>query len=613
VYEPQQHVERCAAAKRGSRSPRLSLDHLDTRGIAFSDRPHWIARRRGELVGVRRGNSNGNGNGEVPRGGLGRGPHDRALTAVDLFAGAGGFSLGLRRAGFDVILANEYSVDAEWTYRHNLLGGTWEGVFPERPAEPTGRARKAYRAAARKQMMGERDALARDYDRHMRGGDIREVLPNQWLRRWLDGHSAGIDVLVAGPPCQGFSCAGKACPDDERNLLVHEALRVIRVLQPRVAIIENVPGMLERHSSLVREIGLGLSRRSKNRPGYHVFAELVHGEPLGVPQTRRRLLIVGVRRDLVPLDAVEKLPSLLFPVACPQERPADRRLFGTALSAGSALAAKEILGDLAASPPPFGSGEKWTQPYRRNGRHAPSTFLREVRATPSAYLDGRLMDPADRAAVNEYFNHEASSHLPDVARRLQLLREAAASSAEARQHRCSSAWLRRQFIEQFPALVTKKASQRVLLPDEWPMLTVTSLPDDIVHHAEDRIPTVREVARLQTFPDWFEFKGVRTTGAERRRAGVYVPQYTQVANAVPPRLAHAVAARIRQFLLLVEGDPACDFTPDGGLYVTSNVKGTARERLDEIDAALRAADNPRRGRNRGSTVRGASLAERADL
>ena len=100
------------------------------------------------------------------------------------------------------------------------------------------------------------------------------------------------------------------------------------------------------------------------------------------------------------------------------------------------------------------------------------------------------------------------------------------------------------------------------------MLTVTSLPDDIVHYAEDRTPTVREVARLQTFPDWFEFKGVRTTGAERRRAGVYVPQYTQVANAVPPRFAHAVAARIRQVLLLMEMDPACRFQPDGGLYTT---------------------------------------------
>ena len=157
-------------------------------------------------------------------------------------------------------------------------------------------------------------------------------------------------------------------------------------------------------------------------------------------------------------------------------------------------------------------------------------------------------------------------------------------------HRCSSTWLRHQVSKRFPELITKKASQRVLVENEWPMLTVTSLPDDIVHHAEDRIPTVREIARLQTFPDWFEFKGIRTTGAERRRAGVYVPQYTQVANAVPPRFAHAVAARIRQLLYLVEEDPACRFVPDGGFYASPNVKGRARSRLDEISDAFQVAN-----------------------
>ena len=99
-----------------------------------------------------------------------------------------------------------------------------------------------------------------------------------------------------------------------------------------------------------------------------------------------------------------------------------------------------------------------------------------------------IMGSTDEAALAEYFNHEASSHVPDVARRFQLLRKAATTSLEARKHRCSSTWLRRQFSEQFPQFVSKKASQRVLVAEEWPMLTVTSLPDDIVHHAEDRIP-----------------------------------------------------------------------------------------------------------------------------
>lgn len=550
----------------------------------------------------RRRNRKGGASGEPNR--------SRALTAVDLFAGAGGFSLGLLRAGFNVVLANEYSVDAEWTYRHNILGDTPEGAFPERPSDLSAHARKVHRGEAREQMLAERDELAQDFDRHMRGGDVREALPNRWLRRWLTRYPAGIDLVVAGPPCQGFSSAGAARSDDERNLLVHEALRVIRVLQPRVAIIENVPGMLERHPDLVREIGLTLSRRGKNRPGYHVYAELVHGEPLGVPQTRRRLLIVGIRRDIVHPDASASLPRVLFPVACPQERPRDARRLGTPVSGGSSLSAKEIIGDLAASPPPYGTGEIWTQTYRRNGRRSPNAFLREMRAVRTQYLDGGIM--ARDTGVKEYFNHEASLHLPNVARRFQLLRKASASSPEARQHRCSSAWLRRKFGKRFSKLVTKKASQRVLLADEWPMLTVTSLPDDIVHHAEDRIPTVREVARLQTFPDWFEFKGVRTTGADLRRAGVHVPQYTQVANAVPPRLAHAVAARIRQFLLLVAEDPTCQSEPDGGFYTSPNVKGTARKQLDELDQAFRAADNPRRRSQLDSACRGRTRARRTN-
>lgn len=537
----------------------------------------------------------------------------RALTAIDLFAGAGGFSLGLRRAGFDVVLANEYSVDAEWTYRSNILGDTPEGVCPEGPDSPSAGALRVYRAEARQKMLKERESLSQDFERHMRGGDVREALPDRWLQQWLTLYPSGVDLLVAGPPCQGFSVAGKMFPEDERNLLVHEAARVVGVLQPRIAILENVPGMLERHAEVIREVCVELSRQSKNRPGYYVFAELVHGEPLGVPQTRKRLLLVGVRRDIVHASAHDRLPQILFPVACPQVRPSDGRVLGTKIPVGSSLTVKEILGDLASAPPTYGNGKSWTQPYRRTSRCGSSAFLREMRTLRSQYLGGGVMDSACDARLEEYFNHESSSHRPDVIQKLQLLRAAATSSPEARENRCNSGWLRRQFSEQFPELVTKKVSQRVLVADEWPKLTVTSLPDDIVHHAEDRIPTVREVARLQTFPDWFEFKGVRTTGAQRRRAGVYVPQYTQVANAVPPRFAHAVVARIRQFVLLAEEDPACLFEPDGGFYLSPNVKGKAKLRLDEIETVLRATNADARRRRLASSTCHKLLTEGANV
>ena len=102
---------------------------------------------------------------------------------------------------------------------------------------------------------------------------------------------------------------------------------------------------------------------------------------------------------------------------------------------------------------------------------------------------------------------------------------------------------------------TKKFAQRVI-PREWgpdgPTITATSLPDDYVHYGQPRILTVREWARLQTFPDWYQFAGKRTTGGRRRAgdpdAGDWtreLPKYTQIGNAVPVWLARAVGAHLR--------------------------------------------------------------------
>ena len=409
----------------------------------------------------------------------------RVLTAVDLFAGSGGFSLGLRRAGFDVVLANEMSVDAEWTYRHNILDDTSGGLFPERPQDPSARVRRGHRCEVRRQILAERETHDQGLERQMRGGDIRDALPDPWLQSWSQHHPEGVDLLVAGPPCQGFSCAGRASLDDERNLLVHEAMRVIRVIQPRIALIENVPGMLHRHADLICELGLQLSQQSTRAPGYFVYAELVHTEPFGVPQTRRRMILVAVRRDVVDPCASDGLASLLFPVACPVSRPTDGRLLGAVVETGSSLTAREILSDLARNPPLYGAAQSWTQSYRRNGRPLDSKFLCEIRAPKPLYLDGRVTEQNAKPILTEYFNHEASLHQPHVARRIRLLRLAAENSREGRQNRCSSGWLRSRLRGHSSKLITKKLSQRVLLADEWPMLTVTSLPDDIVHYDEE--------------------------------------------------------------------------------------------------------------------------------
>ncbi len=109
-----------------------------------------------------------------------------------------------------------------------------------------------------------------------------------------------------------------------------------------------------------------------------------------------------------------------------------------------------------------------------------------------------------------------------------------------------------------PRMQTKKFAQRVI-PERWgedgPSITATSLPDDFVHYAQPRSLTVREWARLQTFPDWYQFKGPRTTGGHRRAGNPdegnwdrEVPKYTQIGNAVPVKLAKAVGMHFRKLL-----------------------------------------------------------------
>ena len=529
------------------------------------------------------------------------------MRAVDIFAGAGGFSLGLMRAGFDVVLANELSSEPEWTFRANLLAGE-EARFPRRPDEAGSRERASYRATVREQIFRERTELLDDLDRRMRGGDIRQVMPNQWLRRWLKHHEE-VDVLVAGPPCQGFSSAGARDPEDERNGLAGEAIRVIRQLQPKVAIIENVPGMLARHPNKVQQLGLELSRRRRGSgPAYKVVAQLLSGAQLGVPQTRQRLLIVGVREDLLNAGVWEKLAPSLFPTACPAARfdvGQDVRF----VSGGQCLTSHEVAGDLRHLPPPHGGKDSsWFCEYAEPAGR--STFRNEVRASRASYLAGECTAGRRNSS---YANHDASVHKEHVARRMRLLREAAEGSPDGRANRCSSGWLKEQFMDGHPELETCKASQRVLLADEWPALTVTSLPDDIVHFSEDRIPTVREMARLQTFPDWFEFMGVRTTGADRRKAGILVPQYTQVANAVPPRLAYAVAARVRWFLQRVDeqGDRDCDFELPGGRYRARDLDSEFYKTLRNLNHCFAEA-TARRERlvRRAQPDQGATLADR---
>lgn len=201
-------------------------------------------------------------------GGAGRRSKSRRPLAVDLFAGAGGLSLGLEQAGFDVVAAAEYDPVHAATHEFN---------FPQTEvlcADISKLSAEKLREAAR-----------RGIESH--GGD-----PEEW-----DGK---LDLIAGGPPCQGFSLIGKRLVDDKRNQLVFHFFRLVSELKPRYFVMENVPGMARGgHASILDELilefeeaGYRFPRDRKSKRKYRIL----NAADFGVPQERHRLFLIGTRK-----------------------------------------------------------------------------------------------------------------------------------------------------------------------------------------------------------------------------------------------------------------------------------------------------------------------------
>jgi len=210
------------------------------------------------------------------------------MKAVDLFAGAGGATQGLRDAGFDVVAAVELDADAAATWSLNHTGA-------------------------------------------MIVNDVRRVTGPQLMRAGGFKRSE-LDLLKACPPCQGFSSLrGAGSPDDARNDLVMDTLRLVRSMLPRAVLIENVPG-LQKDARFAR-LAEGL-----RGAGYSLQHYIVNAESLGVPQRRKRLVVIAVRGASVPPDFARLLP------------PSDRRQPTTAGEALEKLRDANLSDDLLDAP-----------------------------------------------------------------------------------------------------------------------------------------------------------------------------------------------------------------------------------------------------------------------
>lgn len=347
-------------------------------------------------------------------------------NAIDLFAGCGGLSRGFMDAGFKILVGVDNDQAALNTFALNHEGAI---------------------------------ALNADLSVQETFDKIKELAGDE-----------SIDVVIAGPPCQGFSVTGPRHFDDPRNSLYLAVLELVRQYQPKGFIIENVPGMAMMYDGQVKD---EILRRFRDM-GYNVECKILLAADYGVPQMRKRLIFMGVRSDI---------GTPVFP--------------DPLLEPDNYVTCREAISDLPSRTDSLGTEE---DVYDKD----PTTNYQ------------RMM----RGDCNVLYNHVATNH--------------------------------KQFVKDTIALVPEGGNYKDLPPgwgesrtfhEAWtrydgnkPSKTIDTGHRNHFHYEYNRVPTIRENARLQSFPDSFVFTGNRTQ------------QNRQVGNAVPPLLGYALGKQLMEII-----------------------------------------------------------------
>jgi DNA (cytosine-5)-methyltransferase 1 len=329
-----------------------------------------------------------------------------------------------------------------------------------------------------------------------------------------------VDLVAGSPPCQGFSFAGSRDKHDFRNNLFHHYLELVELIRPPFVLLENVYGIdvefdkKKRASENKRRTGRPpkpFSRKIRDALeglGYRVYPGLIKAAEFGVPQRRPRYIMFGVDDALVTEGSepdpfallLEKKSQFLKSKGLPVDRP---------------LTVREAISDLE-----MGDKELIKCP------DAPSHM--QIRyAGPLTPFQTLVHGQMNGFAPNSL---RLARHCDEVRTRFKEIQQLCRPGIQLSVSERERFGLKKQRI--------------VVLDPEQPSHTLTTLPDDILHYSEPRILTVRENARLQSFPDWFKFKGKYTTGGDRR--GRECPRYTQVGNAVPPFIGELLGMVFRE-------------------------------------------------------------------
>lgn len=505
--------------------------------------------------------------------------------AIDLFCGAGGFSEGILQAGFDIVFSSDKSPMVQKTYmnRHEQLG------------------------------------LIQGRDTHFELADIKELSSNFIFKKinslkYGDIFSSGdIDVMFGGPPCQGFSRLGKRDSNDPRNMLFHEYLRIIKDVNPKYVVMENVTGILDMQMldfpSVLKKDNIYkgqnlvplILKKELEGLGYKVLdIQVLNAADYGVPQQRNRAIFLAYRSDVHPIsypkpqeNKVTVYDALgdLYETHNYSSHYSKESVIGRTLNV---VTKKPIKRNKITNMENSNHDKSVIQRFslykqgenkkraltrlRTEGinllKEAPNLFYETLHQFNSKYnseiiekalqkydyhksvdiseswlnrtnkqlslismIENNLACDTDFKTVINSLSRRLNTTIEDTIKFINSIKDDLNKPYNAKT-------LNNLFITgnisdaMSDALFTKKGI-RTKLDSQSIAPTMVTLPDDYIHPFFNRILTVREMARLQSFDDSFEFLGKRTTGGSMRAKET--PQFTQVGNAVPPLLANAIA------------------------------------------------------------------------
>ena len=396
-------------------------------------------------------------------------------SVIDLFAGAGGFGLGFHLCEYDLVLSLEKDDWAIKTIKVNQIN-----------------SQKVIHS------------------------DIKKFRSKKDIKKVCDKNP---DIIIGGPPCQGFSIAGikKRDSNDVRNLLFKYFIKWVKTLKPKIFIMENVKGILSWENEKGEKI-IDLMKESLSRSGYKIEIWKLNAAEYGVPQNRERIFVVG---NL--FNSEVGMPPKTHSLTEIKNKSKSN-------SQKKSLLKPVTVWDALSDLPQINAGEgEVEQLYLKNPQNKYQKWIRKNN--------------------NNVFNHISMKHTSRLIERFKIIQSGDKLSDVPLDYQVKKRNGKGKLSD-----IEFNSNYRHLKKNNISFTIPAHFYSSFIHPTKPRNITAREAARLQSFPDFYKFEGKRTIVSSKllKRLGKheenFLSQYNQIGNAVPPLLAKAIAKHIKVFL-----------------------------------------------------------------